>query len=79
MKELKFKRALGIVKGKEGKFSNHKYDTGGKTMFGITKTTAIRHGYFGRMKNLTYERAAQILKRGYWDKYKLDLIDDFFL
>ena len=39
--------------GHEGRYSNHADDTGGETMFGITKAVARSNGYGGPMGQLT--------------------------
>lgn len=43
-----------------------------ETFKGITKLTAIRHGYFGRLKNMPIEKIESIYKKSYWDAFKLD-------
>ena len=55
----------------EGRYSNRANDAGGETMYGITKWTAIRYGYFGRMKNMSIEIANSIYKMEYWDRLRL--------
>ncbi|MEG3013145.1 MAG: glycosyl hydrolase 108 family protein [Cetobacterium sp.] len=59
---------------KEGGYSYHKNDTGGETMFGITKEVAIKNGYYGNMKDLPLPLAKKIYKKDYWDINKLDEI-----
>lgn len=46
--------------GKEGRYANHPSDPGGETMWGIIKTTAVRHGYTGPMKSLPRDTAVKI-------------------
>lgn len=67
-----------IVKtiGHEGKYSNHKSDTGGKTMYGITVKVARRYGYKGRMRDLPYDIALAIYHKNYWRKNRLDEFKD---
>lgn len=68
---LAFKRTIGV----EGKYSNNPNDSGGETMYGITKRVAVANGYTGEMKNLSLVRAADIAKVQYWDLLNLDKID----
>lgn len=51
--------------GKEGGYSNHKDDTGGATMWGITERVARRNGYQGDMRALTRDRAVAIYRSEY--------------
>lgn len=52
----------------EGGYSNHLYDPGGETIFGITKRTAFEHGYTGLMSELPLEIAKEIYKKSYWKR-----------
>ncbi|MAF30365.1 MAG: hypothetical protein CL820_12045 [Croceicoccus sp.] len=54
--------------GHEGRYSNHADDTGGETMFGITKAVARANGYGGPMGQLTRDHAKAIYRRQYADK-----------
>lgn len=51
--------------GKEGRYSNHKSDTGGETMWGITIATARRNGYTGAMRDLPRATAVSIYRNEY--------------
>jgi len=51
--------------GKEGGYSDHPSDTGGKTMWGITEAVARDNGYRGDMRALPRAEAVRI----YRDKY----------
>lgn len=51
----------------EGGYSDNKYDSGGKTMFGITEQVARVNGYQGQMKELPLSVAKSIYKKQYWD------------
>lgn len=53
---------------REGGYSNHRHDTGGKTRFGITEATARANGYAGPMRDLPLSLARQIYRRIYWDR-----------
>ena len=53
---------------KEGTFSNNKYDSGGKTMYGITESVARQYGYTGNISKLTKDIAIEIYSKLYWRK-----------
>lgn len=55
---------LGIL-SVEGGYVNHPSDPGGETNKGITKATAVQHGYTGSMKDLTDEIAIDIYAQTY--------------
>jgi lysozyme family protein len=65
-----FNRVIGI----EGRYSNNPKDSGGETMWGITKRTALAHGYTGPMRTMPVEVAREIYKRGWWDEMRMDAI-----
>lgn len=67
-----FERTIGL----EGSYSNDPNDPGKETKFGITKQSALDHGYHGEMKELPIELAKIIHKGGYWDNFGLDSIND---
>lgn len=69
-----FKRAFREVVGIEGKYSNDPSDSGGETMWGITKATARANGYTGPMSVMALEEAERIYKAEYWDRLGLDAI-----
>ncbi|HMA60159.1 MAG TPA: glycosyl hydrolase 108 family protein [Halanaerobiales bacterium] len=50
----------------EGGYSNHRYDLGGETKFGITEATARRNGYEGSMYDLSLQTAKGIYYQEYW-------------
>jgi lysozyme family protein len=51
--------------GKEGRYSDHPSDRGGKTMWGITEAVARAHGYNGDMADLERGRAVAIYRQVY--------------
>jgi lysozyme family protein len=51
---------------KEGGYSNHPYDPGGKTKYGITEAVAREFGYKGPMQDLTLDLAKTIYYRNYF-------------
>lgn len=62
----------------EGKFSNHPDDTGGITMYGITKV--VWEEWIGHrvdekaMRNLTPEKVKPLYRRKYWDAVRADAL-----
>jgi len=76
MSELKRKVINEIIK-KEGGYVNDPSDSGGETNYGITKRVARAYGFKGKMKNLTKDYAYMIYSKLYWDKLKLDDIEDW--
>lgn len=60
---------------KEGGYSDHPDDSGGKTCWGITEALARKHGYVGEMRNLTKIRAMDIYKAEFWNPMRLDEVD----
>jgi lysozyme family protein len=67
------------IKKWEGGYANNPYDSGGCTMKGITIATFRK--YYGStktcadLKKITDIQWIHILKSGYWDKMKADLIE----
>lgn len=70
-----FNRAIKPTLDVEKGYANNKNDSGGETMYGITKEVARKHGYKGLMKDLPLSLAMMIYKMDYWDTLKLDLIN----
>lgn len=56
----------------EGYFSNHYWDPGGKTKYGITEDKAKAHGY--DVEKLTVDQAISIYHKDYWLAGRLDEI-----
>jgi len=75
MSELKKKIIKEIIRI-EGGYVNDPSDSGGETKYGITKNTARVYGFKGKIKNLTKDYAYMIYSKMYWDKLKLDDIED---
>jgi lysozyme family protein len=69
-----FKRAFKSLILIEGGYSNHPFDKGGETAYGVTKKTAIAFGYEEDMSEMTLEQAEEIYKKCYWDTCKGDEI-----
>ncbi len=76
MSELKKQVINGII-NIEGEYSNDVDDSGGETKYGITKRVARAYGFKGKMKNLTRDYAYMIYSKRYWDKLKLDDIEEW--
>lgn len=75
-----FRKALEHTLGIEGGVSNHPYDSGGLTKWGIT--IGAYAAYKGRsvsadeLKNMTEMERDDIYQTKYWDVMKLDLVND---
>ncbi len=65
---MNYKEIIKITLHHEGGYVHDPKDLGGETNFGIAK----RWYPDLDIKNLTEEDAAEIYKKDYWDKYKLD-------
>lgn len=63
-----FEIAVNQVLINEKGYSNKKSDSGGETMYGITKAVARQCGYNGKMCDLPKEKAVAIYKNEYWIK-----------
>lgn len=71
-----FEISYHLTLGKEGGYADHPYDSGGKTMYGITEKVARAHKYKGEMKDLPLDLAMKIYRSDYWEKLSLDLVTD---
>jgi lysozyme family protein len=71
-----FDAAFAALMGNEGTYSNNPADPGGETMYGITKRTALKHGYTGEMRDLPLDLAKSIAKAEYWDTIGGDELED---
>lgn len=71
-----FMRAVKFTLEEEGIFSNHSWDPGGKTKYGITEGLARECGYQGAMRNLTVDQAIAIYFQAFWAKMRLELLSD---
>ena len=61
-----FDRALAEVLRHEGGYVDHPLDPGGETNYGITKATALAHGYRGSMRMIPMSLVERIYRRSYW-------------
>lgn len=63
-----FDELIGGLLEREGGYSNHISDSGGKTKFGITEGRARKSGWTGRMIDLPLDKAIAIYRADYWEK-----------
>lgn len=61
---------------KEGDYSDHKDDLGGKTKFGIIESVARNNGYKGEMKDLPLSKAQDIYASEYYFKPNFHMVAD---
>lgn len=73
---MNFDTAFDRLIGHEGGYSNHPDDPGGETMWGITKTVALRNGYTAPMADMPRDTAKDIYRRQYWDTIHADALPD---
>lgn len=66
-----FEDAFEVVIMHEGGYADDPYDSGGETMYGITKEVARGYGYEGEMKDLPLEIAKEIYREKYWDRIRI--------
>lgn len=66
-------KAISYILSVEGDFSNHPYDGGGKTKYGITEAVAAEFGYSGKMEDLSKQMAIDIYYVKYWKSKYIDL------
>lgn len=59
----------------EGGYVNDPDDSGGETIWGITKDVARRYGYKGNMRDMPRSLAFEIYDHKYWRKMRLDDIE----
>lgn len=60
--------------GIEGGYANHPDDRGGETMWGITKATARKNGYFGEMRSMPRATAVDIYTREFFTGPQFDQV-----
>ncbi|MEH6630142.1 MAG: glycosyl hydrolase 108 family protein [Halopseudomonas aestusnigri] len=71
MPDLKTKTINGII-DREGGYSNDASDSGGETMYGITKAVARHFGYTGSMRLMPRITAFRIYETLVWKHLKLN-------
>lgn len=72
----KFLTFIERILSHEGGYVNHPADPGGETNWGITKRTAMANGYHGSMRSLTREKAIEIYRSAFWQRYRCDEMPD---
>jgi putative secretion activating protein len=68
----RFQKIFDYLLRVEGGYSNDKYDSGGKTKYGIIEVEARKYGYRGHMKDMPLEIAKDIYYRKYFKGNRLD-------
>lgn len=71
-----FLTSIAYVLKNEGGYVNNPADHGGETNFGLTARTARGLGYTGDMADMTYDQAVALWKKGFWDPWKMDQIQN---
>lgn len=82
-----FEKAITTVLNNEGGFSNNKNDPGGATNYGVSLRFLRSTGEYGDIdgdgdidqddiKMLTQEKAKELYRREFWDKYHYGMIFD---
>lgn len=66
-----FDKAFEVIILHEGGYADDPYDSGGETMYGITKEVARRYGYKGEMWKMPLETAEVIYREEYWDRIRI--------
>jgi lysozyme family protein len=72
MKDIE--QELDVLIGKEGGYTNNPNDSGGETIWGITKFTADSFGYKDAMKDMSRDQAKEIYRARYWIQPKFDQV-----
>jgi len=76
MTDAVFSYVLAHTLESEGLFSDDAADSGGATMYGITKAVAEKNGYHGDMRQLPLEKAKEIYYKEYWVKPNFHRVAD---
>ena len=71
-----FDRFFERLVEREGGYSDHASDAGGKTRWGVTEAVARAHGYDGDMAALPQAIAREIYDRRYWSGPGFDRLAD---
>ena len=72
---MSFETEVEKVVATEGGYVNNPADSGGETIYGITRATARAFGYTSPMRDMTRTDAKTIYKKRYWDALLLDSIE----
>jgi len=68
-------KIINQIIAREGGYVNNKDDSGGETMYCITKATAYNHGYKGKMIELSHSQAFSIYSSTFWDAQHLNDVE----
>ena len=68
----RFQKIFDYLLRVEGGYSDDKYDSGGKTKYGIIEVEARKYGYRGHMKEMPLEIAKDIYYKKYFKGNRLD-------
>lgn len=68
----RFQKIFDYLLKVEGGYSNDKYDSGGKTKYGIIEVEARRYGYKGHMRDMPIEIARDIYDKKYYHGNRLN-------
>ena len=74
--EDRFSKIFEYLLKVEGGYSNDKYDTGGKTKYGIIEKEARAYGFKGDMRDLDIPFARSIYDRKYYHGNRLNEVND---
>ena len=72
----RFQKIFAYLLKVEGGYSNDKYDSGGKTKYGIIEIEARKYGYKGDMRDLDIPFARSIYDKKYYRGNRLNEIND---
>ncbi|AXF86623.1 hypothetical protein DTO96_102378 [Ephemeroptericola cinctiostellae] len=72
----KFDEFFERLIGHEGGYVNDSRDPGGETNWGVTKRTALAHGYNGSMRQLSRDQAKDIYYKAFWLRASADKYDE---
>lgn len=68
----RFQKIFDYLLKVEGGYSNDKYDSGGKTKYGIIEVEARKYGYKGHMRDMPIEVARNIYDKKYYHGNRLN-------
>jgi lysozyme family protein len=68
----RFQKIFDYLLKVEGGYSDDKYDSGGKTKYGIIEVEARRYGYKGHMRDMPIEVARDIYDKKYYHGNRLN-------
>ena len=68
----RFQKIFEYLLKVEGGYSNDKYDSGGKTKYGIIEVEARKYGYKGHMRDMPIEIARDIYDKKYYHGNRLN-------